>query len=207
VTYDRGYNFVLDTPYQSTGPGMLVYDMDLYDSIAYAACFYGGLIYSLDDGQTWQNLFADTIAENDFDDSLFQDLNNRYFSVAIDTNYTDTIVVWAGTAYGINQYQFIRPAAKLASNYIVDLEYDEDFTWIATDRGLSRNDSAGVSYKSIFKDDGLPGDYISTVESEYGITVCAGYEPETDSSIGLALSADSGQTWTKVYPEQAVAIF
>ena len=50
----HGSNFA---PEQSAYYGKLAYDLAAYDSIAYAACFYGGLIRSTDWGTTWTNLY------------------------------------------------------------------------------------------------------------------------------------------------------
>ena len=211
-TADNGNTFELDTPFQTTDPGMIVYDMDLNDSVIYAACFYGGLIYSVDTGNTWQNLFVDTIAEKDFYDSTFFYLNNRFFSVDLDDGYQDTFVVWGGSAAGINQLQFIDRPGKLASNYITDISryFDSDdsigYTWIATDQGLSLSPDRGVSYRSFFVSDGLPADYLSAVEAWDGKIICAGYDPESDSSAGLAISEDMGQSWTSLEPSAAVGI-
>ena len=120
VTSNFGSSFETFTPFQASSPGMICYDLDIYDSVIYAACFYGGLIFSTDGGQNWENLFVDTLAEIDFIDSTFSYLNNRFFSVHIDPNYEDTLVVWGGSAAGVNQFQFIDRPGKLASNNIID---------------------------------------------------------------------------------------
>ena len=211
-TDNEGGLFVVDSPHQSTGPGMICYDISVYDSVTFAACFYGGLIYKIEGEDEWQNLYADTVARNDFLDSTFSDLNNRYFAVTVDGNYQDhdTVVVWAGTAEGINQYTYIDYPGKLASNTILDISVspqmvgESNITWLATDRGLSRTTDDGVSFKSYFEDDGLTSSYISAIEAFNDVIYVAGYDPETESSTGFAYSTNNGDSWSKEIQDVAV---
>ncbi len=220
MTADFGNSFQTFTPFQASSPGMICYDMDVFNDSVYAACFYGGLIYSEDGGQTWENLYADTLARQDFLDSNFNDLNNRYFTVQVDDNYFDTLVIWGGTAAGINQFQFIGRSAKLAGNQIVDLarmnsfdagdDVDSNFVWIATNLGLSRSSNSGRSFRSFFESDGLTGEYISAVAGRDetvdfpAYVICAGYFPDADSANGFAWSDDNGQSWNQVFSSDAV---
>ena len=109
---DGGMSWQSFGPKQVAWPGMLSYDLAVYDSIVYSACFYGGLIRSLDFGQTWTNLFPsqlDAINTDsvDFFNNSFRSLNNRIFSVQVDTaDFPDTFSVWAGSAAGINRFIF-----------------------------------------------------------------------------------------------------
>jgi hypothetical protein len=206
VTSDYGNNFVLDTPTQATGPGMICYDISAYDSVTYAACFYGGLIFTADGGDTWENLFPDTIAENDYVNQIFHELNNRFFCVAVDGNYEnhDTVAVWAGSAAGLNQFQYIDRSAKLAGNGITDIFNGEDYTWIATDSGLSRSDNNGKSYRSYFESDGLTSNFISALNGYNDFVICAGYNPVNDDGTGFAFTIDDGVTWNQSTPDQSV---
>ena len=211
-TEDQGDFFVVDSPHQSTGPGMICYDISVYDSVTFAACFYGGLIYKIEGEDEWFNLFSDSAAEADFVDSAFDDLNNRYFSVTVDGNYqdNDTVVVWAGTAEGINQYQFIDYPGKLASNSIHDISVssamvDEfNITWLATDRGLSKTTNAGASFKSYFGVDGLTADYVSAIEAYDDVVYTAGYDLDSGVSTGFAYTTDNGDSWEMEAPDIAV---
>ncbi len=204
LTSNFGSTIQTFTPFQASSPGMLCYDLDANDTLVYAACFYGGLIYSKDRGQTWENLFPDTLAENDFYDSLFQYYNNRFFSVKVDDNYEDTLVVWGGTAAGVNQFQFIAREAKLAGNLINDFALQDGYTWVATDSGLSRSENNGVSYRSYFQSDGLTNNYTSAVAAAGDFVICAGYDDELDEGTGFAFSTDFGTTWEQSLPTQAV---
>ena len=90
---------------------MLSYDLAVYDSIIYSASFYGGLIRSLDWGESWENLFPSqldsiNVDSVDYHTETFSRYTNRFFSVAVDSSAVgDTFSVWAGTASGI--YRFI----------------------------------------------------------------------------------------------------
>lgn len=105
-TTDAGLNWFRSLPFQASSPGMLAYDITSIDTVFYASCFYGGLIRSFDGGVTWENIYLDTLAQIDFEDSNFNDLRNRYFSVASDTSHSDTTIIWAGSAAGIQKYIF-----------------------------------------------------------------------------------------------------
>jgi photosystem II stability/assembly factor-like uncharacterized protein len=211
-TDDYGDTFVVDSPHQSTGAGMICYDLAVYDSVTFAACFYGGLIYTEDGGNTWQNLFPDSAAKQDFDDSIYNDLNNRFFAVAVDGNYNgnDTVVVWTGTAKGINQFQFIDPPGKLSQNHINDIVHsvaeggNKLYTWIATTGGLSRSENNGESYQSFFKSDGLTANHTSSVAAQGDYIIAAGYDESADSAAGFAFSEDNGENWEQSYPDDAV---
>ena len=99
-------------PGYTSSPGMLSYDLAVYDSIVYSASFYGGLVRSTDFGESWENLFPSQLnATNtdsvDFVDRSYNSLNNRMFSVAVDTSrFPDTLDVWAGSAAGLNRFSF-----------------------------------------------------------------------------------------------------
>jgi hypothetical protein len=109
---DGGETWETFTPRQVTWPGMLSYDAAVYDSMVFSACFYGGLIRSIDFGQTWVNLFPSQLDEInsdsvDFHNNIFNSLNNRFFSVQVDTTaLPDTFSIWAGSAAGINHFIF-----------------------------------------------------------------------------------------------------
>jgi len=109
---DNGTTWQTFLPRQVSWFGMLSYDLAVYDSMIFSACFYGGLIRSTDFGQTWTNLFPsqlDSINSDsvDYNRGNFNSLNNRFFSVTVDTSaFPDTFSVWAGSAAGINHFIF-----------------------------------------------------------------------------------------------------
>jgi len=95
--------------------GKLSYDLSAYDSLAFSASFYGGLIRTLDFGATWQNLYCtqlDSINSDSVDYNVtvnqYQSLSNRYFAVKTDTmDFPRVLSVWAGSAKGIARFQFL----------------------------------------------------------------------------------------------------
>ncbi len=204
VTSNFGSSFQTFMPFQASSPGMICYDLDVYDTVVYAACFYGGLIYSTDDGQEWENLYPDSLARQDFLDSTFAYFNNRFFSVHIDGNPEDTVVVWAGSAAGMNQFQFIDRPGKLASNHILDFAVQNGYLWIATDQGLSRSENNGTSFGSYFEEDGLTESYTSAVAAYDDIVISAGFDSDNDEGEGFAYSDDFGDTWMQSLPDEAV---
>ena len=109
---DGGMTWHSFGPKQVNWPGMLSYDLAVYDSIILSACFYGGLIRSTDMGQTWENLFPSQLNDInsdsvDYHGNIFSSLNNRMFSVQVDTaDFPNTFSVWAGSAAGIDRFIF-----------------------------------------------------------------------------------------------------
>ncbi|HBC47329.1 MAG TPA: hypothetical protein DCZ43_09810, partial [candidate division Zixibacteria bacterium] len=122
LSRDNGQTWQVLTPEQAHFSGKIPYDLSVYDSIAYAACFYGGLIRTLDYGATWKNMYAtqlDSINADsvDYATNTFDSLSNRYFSVKADTtDFPDTFSVWSGTADGIYRYFFTTDFADDFSN-------------------------------------------------------------------------------------------
>jgi hypothetical protein len=112
LTRNGGVTWDTLSPNQVSKVGMISYDLSAFDSIAYSACFYGGLIRTLDFGASWQNLYPtqlDSINTDsvDFALSIFQSYSNRFFSVKADTSeFPDTLSVWGGSAAGIYRYYF-----------------------------------------------------------------------------------------------------
>ena len=115
VTRDGGISWDSSMASQVHYYGKISYDLALYDSIAFSACFYGGLIRTLDFGATWQNLYStqlDSINSDSVDYNItsnpYQSLSNRYFAVKTDTmDFPRELSLWAGSAKGIARFQFL----------------------------------------------------------------------------------------------------
>ncbi len=127
ISTDTGQTWFGSLPFQAASPGMLAYDLTAADTIFYAACFLGGLIRSFDNGSTWENVYVDTLAQIDFEDSLFEDYRNRYFAVAADSLNPDTLFLWAGTAAGIEQFIY---TDSLKFDQVVYYQQIDTFTCI-----------------------------------------------------------------------------
>ncbi len=111
-TRNGGTTWQTFRPEQANYFGKIAYDLSAYDSIAYSACFYGGLIRTLDKGATWRNLYPtqlDSINSDSIDYVInnYQSFSNRFFSVKTDTaDFPDTFSVWGGSAAGISRFIF-----------------------------------------------------------------------------------------------------
>ncbi|HUU45227.1 MAG TPA: hypothetical protein VM118_05790, partial [Acidobacteriota bacterium] len=80
---------------QASGAAMLCYDMAEFRDGLVAACWAGGLVLSPDAGETWRNVFLDGYARGDFEEQLFNDLGNLYFSVVVDESAPESLAVYA----------------------------------------------------------------------------------------------------------------
>ncbi|MFH1892108.1 MAG: hypothetical protein ABIK83_05425 [Candidatus Zixiibacteriota bacterium] len=208
ITQNHGSTFESYKPRQATFTNMLAYDLAVLDSAAWASCFAGGLIRSLDYGQTWHNIFASEEDSIDLTDNLFQRRTNLYYSVVIDTFSQDTVSVWAGSAAGIHRYIYIDKAAKLAGKRTFDLSYDGTAMWVAVEGGLSRGVTNEQAVKYRFRSwdssDGMLSDFFTAVEARPGLVVAAAWDPDSEEGIGFNVSTDDGDSWASVEPDQAV---
>jgi photosystem II stability/assembly factor-like uncharacterized protein len=210
-TDNFGSDWALSEPPQLTSRGKLAFDLSAFDSSLWAACWYGGLVRSLNRGQTWENVFIDADVEQDYEDhSLPQLERGRYFSTVVDPYHDDTVIVWAGSAEGVQRIYYIGKSKKLASNRINDVAHDSLFWWYATDRGLTRLEDTllaeqlSTSFLTYDTSDGFPGNYISAVGARQEL-ICAGiYDTLAQNSLGLMVSTDGGATWTLRTPLQTV---
>lgn len=137
-TWESFHPFAYLFPGYTGSPGMLSYDLAVYDSVVYSASFYGGLIRSTDFGESWEHLFPSQLGETntdsvDFVDRAYNSLNNRMFSVTVDTSgFPDTLNIWAGSAGGINRFSF--PGAggvydTYPASIVRAFRRDADFAW------------------------------------------------------------------------------
>jgi photosystem II stability/assembly factor-like uncharacterized protein len=79
--------------------------MALADTVVWAACGQGGLIRSFDGGVSWENVFADTSARRRFEEDQLE-AYDVFTSVAVDTSFPDTTIIWGGTLDGICKFVF-----------------------------------------------------------------------------------------------------
>ncbi len=188
-----------------TGIGNVAYDFASLDSVAYATCFYSGLLQSFNRGTTWKNVFISTALEDDFEeDSVFDALAGRYFSAVIDPYYDDTTIVWAGSAEGVQRLYYIGKHKKLASNGINDIAVSRDDWWYGGNRGITYFNDSSLIYRSWDMDNGFPGTYVSAIAVK-GDTVIAGlYLTATSQADGFAITTNKGQNWTRKTTPQAL---
>lgn len=190
---------------QASGPFQLAYDLTYARGRVFATCFAGGLVVSADDGVTWSNIFADATARTDFENQIYNDLNNRYFAAVVDSTRPDSLAVWAGTAYGINKLIFLSDTLKPRGLVFNDLFLDGVKLYAATDAGLSRTPDRGGSwrtYNALY--DGFPSDNVISTAA-IGDTFWVGLaSADGDSGRGLAYSVNNGRDWTVTEPFNAM---
>jgi hypothetical protein len=140
-TIDGGLTWHTDTVSEATWFGKLSYDLDMYKNHIYSACYYGGLIRSVNNGQTWENLYLNAEDSSDYVDSTYRSYSNRYFSVKVDlTLEPDTISVWAGTAAGINRFIFTNyNNLSLKQDTALQIMYNPTDTTISDEERLPGN--------------------------------------------------------------------
>ncbi len=176
----------------------------------FAASFAGGLLASQDGGIHWRRIYAsrsDSIQYNTTTQA--PSLRNLYFSCVADTSHGDSLFLWTGTAAGIFQYVFAPPREKLYSRWINRLDIASCDTcpagegsrvFIGGRSGLSLASTLGGAIQSRFAVDGLPiaGTDVVSVFSIGDKLLAGTVKPNTDSSTGMVVSADGGQTFELV---------
>ncbi|OGC83783.1 MAG: hypothetical protein A2W07_00430 [candidate division Zixibacteria bacterium RBG_16_43_9] len=160
-------------PEQASGVGKLAYDMAISDTTVWAACFYGGLIRSEDKGQTWGNVFIDSVSRYDYENGLYQDFRNRVFAVTADHSDPDTTFIWSGTAAGI--FKFIYTTSDTADTVIA---YQHDDTISTT---ISGNFVISLGIQKLGS----------------GKIIWAGTQPTYSGTYAASFSTDQGATWSK----------
>ncbi len=205
ISFDGGETFShCTTATQSTGVGKLAYDVAIFadgpDTVIYAACFYGGLIYSSDRGASWQNAFPDG------SDSLtYSDLGHRFFSVAVDTS-ADPPVVWAGSARGLfkgREGRFAWEKIDTTGHWIPDSIpiYDT----LTTDSGIVVDSSSNyyiVWLRDSLDVGALSGNWIISIDFLYGrstgVFACTRFTSSNSSGSdfdAISYSFDGGTVW------------
>jgi len=161
-------------PEQASRVGKLAYDIAISDTTVWAACFYGGLIRSEDKGQTWGNVFIDSVSRYDYENGLYQDFRNRVFAVTADHSESgDTTFIWSGTAAGI--FKFIYTTSDTADTVIA---YQHDDTISTT---ISGNFVISLG--------------IQKLGSEK--IIWAGTQPTYSGTYAASFTIDNGATWNQ----------
>jgi len=201
IPYGKGFNRTEDygetwdsfVPQQVDFAGMVAYDIAIDDTTIWAAAWYGGLIRSRDGGKTWENVFVDSSARRDFEEERFQHLNNRFFSVVVDT---------------------LCPVEKKLKNSINDIFYNGNLIWVATQNGLQASADFGESWFPYDTSRGLNSNGVCCLAGDTSFFWVGLYEvvetyplPLFPSLTGadFNFTIDSGKTWNASHPQQGQA--
>jgi hypothetical protein len=198
VPYGKGFNHTSNLgeswdsfiPWQVDFAGMVAYDIAIDDTTFWAACWYGGLIHCLldHDSLKCENVFVDSFARNDFEGQNFQYLNNRFFSVVVDTNC---------------------PIQKRLKNSITDIFYDGRLIWVATQNGLHVSADYGRTYFPYDTTSGLNSNGVYCVGGDSTIILAGLYQEGETTPLPLipdltgadfSLTTNYGYTWSTSHP-------
>lgn len=194
-TTNKGEEWESHIPEQVDYAGKLAYDVAFDDSMVWAACWYGGLIRSRQEGDTltWENVFVSEAARQDYEDNVYDHLDNRFFSVVVDT---------------------LCPDDKRLKNSINDIVYDGRFLWVGTQNGLHTidTDEDTLTYVTFDTSNGLNANGVHSLAGHTSF-LCAGlYSGEKQYELlqlgdlvgeGFNSTSDYGASWDTSLTEQA----
>lgn len=180
---------------QASAPFMLCYDIVPFRDGMVAACFAGGLVVTIDGGQTWTNIFASTADQSDFENRTFARLSNRYFSAVVDPTVPDSLALYAGSAEGIAKFIFLDSALKVTGIDFRDLWVDGSRILAGSEAGVSRTLTRGTTWRSFYEENGLPTNNVSAIHASGGSIMVGVDDTPGGAGAGLAFSSDSGATW------------
>ncbi len=189
-TDDLGDTWESYVPFQlSKYVGMVSYDLVVDDTTVWAAAWYGGLIRSQDGGQTWENVFVDSAAQEDFEEEYFDDYRNYFFAVVVDT---------------------VCPLKRKLENSINDIHYDGQLLWVATQTKLNGSLDLGDTWFPKDTSHGLNSNTVYCLAGDVQSFWAGLYEPEETLPLpllpsltgsGFNFSSDYGTTWDSAYPD------
>lgn len=223
-----GETWTASAPDQATGKnffttqsfGMLPFDIAGEPIGIWSACFFGGLIRTVDGGTTWKNIYPSLVAKDDLENLKFNDLGNRFFSVTAGPldSAGDTTEVYAGSAGGINRFLIIDDKLKLAGAPVMSITSDDIGAreWLATAGGITRIDRTVFKHRASFFDStitsmALGSDmYFSSAAAKGAgdpTTFFAGLFDTTGTDtvgMGIMRTTDLGATWDLIDSAQFV---
>ena len=203
VPYGRGFNRTDNWgdswdsffPSQVNFAGMLAYDIAIDDTTFWAACWYGGLIHCVlnQDSLICENVFVDSFARKDYESENFLYLNNRFFSVVVDTNC---------------------PLDKKLKNSITGIAFDGKLIWVATQNGLYTSADDGSTYFRFDTTSGLNSNGVYCLGGDSSLFVAGLFQEEKTLPLPLFpsltgadfnITSDFGATWNISHPNQGQA--
>jgi len=195
---DGGQTWELFSPPEATNFANLIYDITGHDSSVYAACFHGGFIVKHGSDTVWKHLFLAPLDSADWIVDGWADLSTgRYYSCAADTTHADTMIIYGGSARGVNKFFYLPKRVKLGGNMIFDMEQAGEFIYMAHEGGVTQADTALNTYYTTDRTGGLGADWIRGLKLYGGRLWAAGFDPADTSGRGLYyLNHDPDSEWT-----------
>lgn len=199
LSTDGGGTWETFTPSEASNFGKLVYDLTGADSSIYAACFYGGFIVKHGSDTTWTHLFFSPVDSADWAFDEWPDLNSgRYYSCVADTTHADSLIVYGGSASGINKFYYLPKRVKLGGEKIYGIVSAGGFIYLATDGGVTQIDTLLNTFYSTDHTNGLPDDLVEHV-AVYGNRLWAAvFDPVDSSGLGLYYRDNPASEWTEI---------
>jgi len=197
LSTDGGGTWETFAPSEAAGFGKLVYDLTGADSSVYAACFYGGLIVKHGSDTTWHHLFFAPVDSADWAYDEWPDLNSgRYYSCAADTTHADTLIVYGGSAYGINKFYYLPKRIKLGGDKIYAIVPAGGYIYLANDGGVTQTDTLLSKFYSTDQTNGLGSNLVEHL-ANYGNRIWAAvFDPADSSGLGLYYIDNPESAWT-----------
>jgi hypothetical protein len=197
---NTGEIWELYEPFESSDFARLAYDLDGTESMIVAACFYGGLIVRHDPDTAWEHLFYSPADSLDWVADGWAGLSSgRYYACAVDTTHADTLVVYGGSARGINKFLYIPKRVKMGGKMIYDIVPTGEFIYFASEGGITQADTAtlGTLYTAD-AGNGLGSDWIKTMTVFGGKLWAAPFDPVDSSGLGLYVLDNPESEWTEI---------
>ncbi len=183
---DSGRTWELMSPPEASNFGNLIYDITGHDSSVYAACFHGGFIVKHGSDTTWKHLFLSPLDSADFIVDQWADLSSgRYYSCAADTTHADTMIIYGGSARGVNKFYYLPKRVKLGGNKIFDMQHAGGYIYLAHEGGVTQADTALNTYYTTDREGGLDMDWVRTLIIYGGKLWAAAFDPADTSGRGL----------------------
>ncbi len=201
ITYDYGTSWESVVPSDSSGArfGQLSFDLTGDGTRIYSANFHGGLIASNDDGTTWRHLFFSPSDSSDWNADRWADLETgRYYSCQIDTLHADTLIVYAGSAAGLQKFLYLPKGSKLGGANIYDITSLDSILFLCHEGGVTRTtDSTFSSYFTADETNGLGSNLVKELEYIEDRLWAGCFDETSGDGAGLFHSTDSARSWTE----------
>jgi len=199
MSSDNGDTWQTFKPPEASNFAKLVYDLAGTENSVYAACFYGGFIVRHGLDTAWTHVFFSPADSSDWTIDDWADLTTgRYYSCAVDTTHADTLIVYGGSARGINKFFYLPKRVKLGGNHITDIVGAGEYLYFAHDRGITQVDTTYRQFYTADHSNGLGSDWIKRLIVYGGRLWAAAFDPLDSSGLGLFYIDHAESAWTVI---------